>query len=397
MIAAPLAIDGGRPVRRTALPYGRQMLDEADIEAVVEVLRGDWLTTGPNVATYEHAVAEYTGVKHAVAVASGTAALHAAVAAIGAGPGDEIITSPLSFAASANCALYCGAKPVFADVQPDTCNLDPGSVEAAITPRTKAIVAVHYAGQPADMDEIHSIAQRHGVVTVEDAAHALGAAYKGWRVGGLSPMTVFSTHPVKPITTGEGGLVTTDDEALAQRVCAFRNHGIAIDAHERARSGDWHYDMAFLGYNYRIPDILCALGRSQLARLGTFLERRRAIARIYDEAFAAVPEVEPIVQNEDRESAWHLYVIRLRLDLLRVERRQVFQALRAEGIGVNVHYIPIYWHSHYQRMGYGKGLCPQAEAQYERLVTLPLWVGMTDDDAADVIGAMYKVVEAYRA
>jgi perosamine synthetase len=394
---APLALEGGRPVRRTTLPYGRQVLDEADIKAVVEVLRSDWLTTGPDVATYEQAVADYVGARHAVAVTSGTAALHAAVAAIGTGPGDEVVTSPLSFAASANCALYCGAKPVFADVQPETCNLDPGSVEAAITPHTKAIVAVHYAGQPADMDEIHDVAQRHGVVVVEDAAHALGASYKGWRVGSLSPMTVFSTHPVKPITTGEGGLVTTDDEALAQRLWTFRNHGISADAHQRARSGDWHYDMAFLGYNYRIPDILCALGRSQLSKLDAFLERRRAIARTYGEAFAAMPEVEPIDQFEDRESAWHLYVVRLRTDLLRVERRQVFQALRAEGIGVNVHYIPIYWHSHYQRLGYGKGLCPQAESQYERLVTLPLWAGMTDEDATDVVAAVDKVVGAYRA
>jgi perosamine synthetase len=394
-MADPLAIDGGPPVRDTLLPYGHQMVDEADVEAVAKVLRSDWLTTGPAVEEYEQAFAEYVGARHAVAVTSGTAALHAAVFAAGIGPGDEVITSPLSFAASANCVLYCGGRPIFADVQEDTCNIDPASIEARITDKTKAIIAVDYSGQPADLDEIRKLAVRHELVFIEDAAHALGASCRGRRIGQWADLTVFSTHPVKPITTGEGGMVVTDDAASARTMRAFRSHGVTVDAQERAERGDWHYDMAFLGYNYRMPDILCALGTSQLTKLDGWLARRGEIAQRYDRVFKDVAEVERPVVRRGRISAWHLYVLRLRLEELRVGRQQVFQALRAEGIGVNVHYIPIYWHSHYKRLGYAKGLCPVAEAQYERLITLPLWPGMSDADVDDVIAAVKKVIGAY--
>ncbi len=394
---ATLAIDGGAPVRTAMLPYGRHVVDEADVQAVAEVLRGAWLTTGPTVEAYEQAFAEYVGAKHAVAVNSGTAALHVAAHAAGLGPGDEAIVPALSFVATANCVRYCGATPVFADVQADTCLVDPARIESLVTERTKAILPVDYAGQPVDLDIIRDIAQRHSLVVIEDAAHALGATYRNRRIGSHAAMTVFSTHPVKHIATGEGGVVTTDDDALATRLRAFRNHGIEVDARERERRGDWVYDMGELGYNYRMPDILCALGLSQLGKLDAWLERRRDIAMRYDAAFRDVPAVMPLTQLPDRESAWHLYVIRLNAEYLRADRRQVFQALRAEGIGVNVHYLPIYWHSYYRQMGYLKGLCPVAEAQYDRLITLPLWAGMTDADAGDVVQALRKVVAAYAA
>jgi UDP-4-amino-4,6-dideoxy-N-acetyl-beta-L-altrosamine transaminase len=393
-----LAIDGGTPVRTKPLPYSHQVIDEADIEAVVKVLQSDWLTTGPVVDAYERAFAEAVGARHAVAMSSGTAALHAAAFAAGLGPGDEAITTPMTFAATANCALYCGARPIFADVQPDTCNLDPAALAEKVTSRTKAILAVDYAGQPADLDEIHALAARHGLVVIEDAAHALGATYRDRCIGTVSPLTVFSTHPVKSITTGEGGVIVTQDAALAEQLRAFRNHGIAADARVRAERVDWFYEMNILGYNYRIPDVLCALGLSQLKKRETWLARRRAIAGRYTAAFQSLPEVQPPVIRPDRESAWHLYVIRLNLERLKVDRARIFTALRAEGIGVNVHYIPVYWHPYYRALGrgYSKGLCPVAEALYERLLTLPLWAGMTDKDVEDVIAAVHKVLAAYR-
>lgn len=393
---AQLAIEGGTPVRTCTLPYGHQIIDEDDIQAVSETLRSDWITTGPAVEAYEEAFAAYAGAKYAVAVSSGTAALHAAAWAAGVGPGDEAVTSPLSFAASANCVLYCGGRPVFADVQQDTCIIDPDLIEGVITPHTKAIIAVDYSGQPCDLDPINALAERHGLIVIEDAAHALGATYRGRRIGTLATMTVFSTHPVKHITTGEGGMVVTNDPRLVEKLRAFRNHGIAADSHVRAQRADWFYEMEFLGYNYRIPDILCALGRSQLGKLDGWLARRRALADGYHKAFAEVPEVRPVAVRSDRESAWHFYPVRIDVDRLRVDRRRVFDALRAEGIGVNVHYIPIYRHPYYRQLGYTEGLCPIAEAQYERLITLPLWAGMSDNDAEDVVAAVVKVMAAYR-
>jgi len=391
-----LAIDGGRPVRTTLLPYGRQSVEDADIEAVVRVLRSDWLTTGPVVGQLEGAFATRVGAAYAVVVNSGTAALHAATSAAGIRPGDEVIVPGLTFAASANCVIYQGGTPVFADVRPDTLNLDPAAVEAAITPHTRAIVAVDYSGQPADLDELGAIARQHDLHLIEDAAHALGATYHGRPVGGISPLSTFSLHPVKHITTGEGGVITTQDESLAQRMRWFRNHGITTDHRQRAEKGGWFYEMVDLGYNYRLPDLNCALGLSQLDRLDAWLARRRAIARSYDAAFTGAPGLTPPVSLPDREPAWHIYPLRLDLDQLRVGRAKVFAALRAENIGVNVHYIPVYWHPYYQALGYRKGICPRAEEAYERLITLPLFPAMSDRDVTDVIEAVRKVARAYQ-
>ncbi|MBN1661432.1 MAG: UDP-4-amino-4,6-dideoxy-N-acetyl-beta-L-altrosamine transaminase [Anaerolineae bacterium] len=392
-----LAIDGAEPVRPALLPYGRQAVDDADILAVEQVLRSDWLTTGPKVDEFERAWAERVGARHAVAVNSGTAALHAAAFAAGVGPGVEVIVSCMTFAASANCVLYLGGRPVFVDVQVDTLNIDPAAVEAAITPATRAIVAVDYAGQPADLAELKAIARQHHLVLIEDAAHAIGATYAGQPIGSLSTLTTFSTHPVKHVTTGEGGLITTDDDRLAQQMRWFRNHGITTDHRQRAEKGGWYYEMVALGYNYRLPDINCALGLSQLTRLDGWLARRRTIAAHYDDAFAELPAVHPLAVRPDREPAWHIYPVLLDLARLRVDRAQVFAALRAENIGVNVHYIPVYWHPYYRELGYECGLCPVAEAAYERLITLPLFPTMTDRDIEDVIAAVRKVVEAYTA
>ena len=390
-----LAIEGGTPVRQALLPYGRHSVDEADIAAVVQVLRGDWLTTGPMVGEFEAAWAERAGAEHAVAVSSGTAALHAAAFAAGIGPGDEVIVPPMTFAASANCVLYQGGTPVFADVQPDTLNLDPAAAEAAVTPRTKAIVAVDYSGQPADLDELRAIALRHGLTLIEDAAHALGASYRGRRVGAVSDLTTFSTHPVKHVTTGEGGVITTGDDGIAQQMRWFRSHGITSDHRQRAEKGSWFYEMVALGYNYRLPDINCALGLSQLGKLAGWLARRRAIAAAYGAAFADLPALHPLAVRTDREPAWHIYPVMLDLARLRAGRAQVMAALRAENIGVNVHYIPVYWHPYYQGLGFRRGLCPVAEGAYERLVTLPLFAAMVDQDVADVVEAVSKVITAY--
>jgi len=395
-MTSPLAIDGGSPVRSSLLPYGRQSVDEEDIEAVVKVLRSDWLTTGPKVVEFEEAFASYVGAKHAVAVSSGTAALHAAAFACGLGRGDEVITTPLTFAATANCVLYQQADPVFADVRSDTLNLDPQQVRAKVTRRTRALIPVDYTGQPADMDEMAAIAEQHGLIVVEDAAHAPGAKYRGRRVGTLATMTVFSMHPVKHITTGEGGVVTTDDSILAKQLRLFRNHGLNSDAQERQEKGVWFYEMVALGYNYRLTDIQCALGLSQIEKADHRLERRRAIAARYREAFRLLPEIELPFVPSDCEPAWHLFVILLNVEKLRVGRAEVFRALRAENIGVNVHYVPVPWHPYYRNLGYEPGNWPVAERAYERMLSLPIFPTMSDADVSDVIEALDKVVRAYR-
>lgn len=391
-----LAIEGGSPVRETMLPYGHQVVDESDIRAVTDVLKSDWLTTGPVVEKYEGAIAGRTGARNAVAFSSGTAALHAAAFAAGIGKGDEAITSPITFAATSNCILYMGGKPQFADISAGSCNIDIAEIEKKITSKTKALIPVDFAGQPADYDEINSIATKNGLVVIEDAAHALGALYKKRPVGSIADMTVFSTHPVKNITTGEGGIVTTNDKKLADKLRSFRSHGISSDARQRAQQGTWFYEMNELGFNYRIPDILCALGKSQLEKLEKFIRRRQEIADRYDDSFKDMPEVEPLHCLKEREPARHLYVLRFDPDRFQVGRGEIFDALRAEGIGVNVHYIPVYFHPYYQRLGYKKGLCPIAEEQYEKMITIPLWAGMTDRDAGDVIKAVKKVTTAYR-
>jgi perosamine synthetase len=388
-----LAIDGGKPVRDALLPYGRQSIDEDDIQAVVETLRSDWLTTGPKVDKFEEAFAAWVGAKHAISFSSGTAALHAAAFAAGLQPGDEAITSPLTFAATANCVLYQGTTPVFADVCPDTLTLDPEQVASKITSRTRAVLPVDYAGHPTDLDPILDVAERHGLVVIEDACHALGAEYRGQRIGSISHLTVFSFHPVKHITTGEGGMVTTDNAEYAKTLRCFRNHGISSDARGRQASGQWHYEMVLLGFNYRLPDIACALGLQQLKKLEANLARRRQIAARYNAAFAELPEIICPAVRLEVNPAWHLYPIRLRLNKLTASRSEIFRALRAENIGVNIHYIPVHLHPYYRdRFGYKGGEFPVAENAYESLISLPMFHGMRDRDVEDVIRAVIKII-----
>jgi perosamine synthetase len=368
------------------LPYGRQWVDEEDIQAVVEVLRSNWLTTGPKVEEFERAFAMRAGVQEAVAVSSGTAALHAAMYTIGIGPGDEVIVSPMTFAASANCVVYQGGTPVFADVDPDTLLLDPVQVEARITPRTKAIIAVDYAGQPCDYDVLRDIARQHSLVLVADACHSLGGRYYDWPVGSLADLNAFSFHPVKHITTGEGGMITTDNPYWAQQMRVFRNHGVTTDYRHR---DTWLYEMVDLGYNYRLTDLQCALGISQLRKLSGWVRRRQEVAQRYDKAFADLP-VEPLGVQGDVSHAYHLYVVRV--DPAR--RAGIFAALRAEGIGVNIHYIPVHLHPFYRKQfGTGLGLCPVAEEAYRRIISLPIFPHMSDLDAGIVIGAVRRVTE----
>ncbi len=391
-----LAIHGGFPVRKTLLPYGRQSIDESDIQAVVATLRSDWLTTGPKVAEFEEAIAAWVGAKYAVSFSSGTAALHAATFTAGLQAGDEAITSPLTFAATANCVLYQGATPVFADVQADTLNLDPEQAAVRITSRTKAILPVAYAGHPADMDSILQLAARHGLIVIEDACHALGAEYRERRVGSLADMTVFSFHPVKHLTTGEGGMVTTDSPVFAETLRRFRNHGISSDARERQSAGRWHYEMVLLGFNYRLTDVACALGLQQLKKLESNLARRRQIAARYTAEFRDMPGVLVPQVRDGVNPAWHLYPIRLELARLSASRGEVFDALRAENIGVNVHYIPVHCHPYYrERFGYKGGEYPVAEAAYERLISLPMFHGMTEGDVEDVVRAVGKVLDHF--
>lgn len=390
-----LAINGGTPVRSQLLPYGRQDIDDADITAVVEVLKSDWLTTGPKVDEFEEAFAAAVGARYAVAVSNGTAALHAAMFALNIGPGDEVIVTPMTFAASANCVLYQGGTPVFADVDPETLLIDPQCIEEKITPRTKAIVAVDYAGQPCDYQELRAIANRHGLKLVADACHAIGGSYQGQPVGTLADLNTFSLHPVKHITTGEGGVITTHDEQLAQRMRIFRNHGITTDHRQRAQSGGFFYEMVELGYNYRLTDFQCALGLNQLRKLSASVAKRQRLASLYNSAFGDMPFVQPLAAHNDRHHAYHLYVVRLDTEKLGMTRAAVFAALRAENIGVNVHYIPVHLHPYYrQHLATALGLCPVAENAYEQILSLPMFPQMSEADVADVVQAFVKLASA---
>lgn len=367
------------------IPYGKQTIDQDDIQAVVDVLKSDFLTTGPKIAEFEQTVADYVGAKYAVAISNGTSALHAACFAAGIGPGDEVITTPLTFAASANCVLYCGGTPVFADIDPKTYNIDPEDIRRKITDRTKAIIAVHLAGQPCDMDAIHSIAREHGLIVIEDGAHALGSVYKGKKIGSLSDMTTFSFHPVKPITTGEGGMIVTDNEEFYKKMALFRSHGITRDDSMMTRNdGPWFYQQFDLGYNYRITDIQCALGCSQMKKLDRFLARRKEIVARYNEAFADCDNIITPYQLSDTESGWHLYIVQVK----NCDRRQVFEAMREKGIGVNVHYIPVYMHPYYQEHGYENVHCANAEEIYSHIISLPLYPGLTSEQQDYVIDTL---------
>lgn len=393
-----LAIFGGTPVSSTPISYGKQYIDDGDIAAVVETLKSDCLTCGPKITELEEKLCKITGAKYAVAVSNGTAALHLAAMAAGFGEGDEVIVSPITFAASANCILYCGAKPVFADLNPETYNIDPACVEKLITPKTKGIVAVDFTGQAVEHDALSEICRKHNLVLIEDAAHAIGTKYNGKPVGSIADMTCFSFHPVKTVTSGEGGAITTNDEAIYRKLLRIRAHGITRNREEMVHPTDaaWYNEQVELGFNYRMTDIQAALLVSQLDKLQAFSDRRKAIVAKYDAAFGKMPEI--FVQKEIPESdtTRHLYVLRLKLEKLNCDRRQFFDALRGENIYTQVHYLPVYWHSYYEKLGYEKGLCPNAESYYMESMSLPLYYSLTDEEVERVIAAVKKIVDYYR-
>ncbi|NOU84051.1 UDP-4-amino-4,6-dideoxy-N-acetyl-beta-L-altrosamine transaminase [Paenibacillus sp. LMG 31459] len=396
MSKSRLAILGGAPVRAQYLPYGQQIIDEEDIKAVVKVLQSDFLTGGPAIEQFESEIAAFTGAKYAVAFSSGTAALHGACYAAGIGGGDEVITTPMTFAASSNCVLYQGGKPVFVDIDPLTYNLNPKLIQASITPNTKAIIPVHFTGQPAELDEIMQIAREHNLIVIEDAAHALGATYKNRSIGAIGDMTMFSFHPVKHITTGEGGMIATNNPVYYEKLLQFRTHGITRDQSRlRDNHGPWYYEMQFLGFNYRITDIQTSLGTSQLRKIGSFIEKRKQLAELYIRELGAIQEIILPHQLPYVESSWHLFIVKLQLSKLNATRRLIFQALQKENIGVNVHYIPTYLHPYYESLGFQKGICPVAESCYEEFITLPLFAGMDQEDVMDVVAAVKKVISHY--
>jgi len=393
-----LSLLGGQPVRKEMLPYGMQNLDENDINSVVATLKSNFITQGPRISEFERKIADYCGAKYAVAVATGTAALHCACFATGITLDKEIITSPITFAASGNCALFLGGKVRFADIKKDTYNIDPEKILMRISTNTKAIIPVDFAGHPCEIEQIMNIAKRHGLIVIEDACHALGAEYKNRKVGSIADMTVFSFHPVKHITTGEGGMILTNNNEFYEKMKLFRTHGITKDRkYMENNDGDWYYEMHELGYNYRITDIQCALGISQLEKLNNFITRRREIAKRYNEAFKNTEEITIPYEQQWVKSVYHLYVILLNLDRLKVNRRQVFDALRAENIGVHVHYIPLHLQPYYKKkFGYKKGDFPVAEDYYDRTLTLPIFPKMDDKDIDDVIKAVKKVICYYK-
>lgn len=393
-----LAVFGGTPVFEKRIGYGRQYINEKDIEAVCDVLKSDFLTCGPELTKAEAKLCEITGAEYAVLVSNGTAALHIACLAAGVNEGDEVITTPITFAASANCALYCGGKPVFADINTETYNIDPDEIEKKITDKTKAVIAVDFTGQAVQLNEIRSICRKHNIILIEDGAHSIGTKYNGVPVGSIADMTTFSFHPVKTVTAGEGGAVLTNDYYLYQKLLLFRAHGItrAKELLEYEFEGGWYYEQLDLGYNYRMTDIQAALLSSQLNKLPEFAQRRKELVQKYDSAFSEMPEI--ILQKEisESETVRHLYIIQLNLEMLTTDRRGIYDALTAENVGCNVHYIPVYYFPYYQKLGYKKGICPNAEKLYERIITIPLFYGMTDNDADNVIKAVKKVIDYYK-
>ena len=392
------AMAGGVPVRDTKLYYGHQFVDKADVKAVEAVLLSDYLTCGPKVAELEKKLCELTGAKYAVTVSNGTAALHIAAMAAGVGAGDELVTTPITFAASANCALYCGGRPVFADIDPNTYNIDPECVREKITERTKAVVAVDFTGQAVPLDALRDICHDKGIIMIEDGAHSFGTKYKGKPVGSIADMTTFSFHPVKTVTGGEGGAVLTNREDLYEKLLLYRSHGITKDEsfYVNESHGPWYHEQIDLGYNYRLTDIQCALILSQIDKLAQFAGRRREIVGRYNDAFLQIPQL--FVQQEIPESdtTRHLYILRIRPEMLTIDRKGFFEAMAAENICCNVHYIPVYWHPYYQKLGYRKGICPNAEKLYEEMMSLPIYYSMTNQDVDDVIAAVRKIVWYYK-
>ena len=392
------AICGGTPVRDTKLYYGHQYIDDADIQAVVDVLKSDYLTCGPKITELEEKLCKLTGAKYAVVCSNGTAALHMACMAAGVEPGDEVITTPITFAASANCALYCGAKPVFADINDKTYNIDPEQVKAATTEKTKAVVAVDFTGQSVELDKLMAHCKEHNLVLIEDGAHVIGTKYKGQPNGSIADMTTFSFHPVKTVTGGEGGAVMTNNEEYYQKLLLARSHGITRDTAfmEEEPHGGWYYEQVSLGYNYRMTDIQAGLLISQLDKLPMFSERRKEIVAKYDEAFLQMPEIQVQEEIPESDTTRHLYILRIKPEMMTINRREFFDALAAENIMCNVHYIPTYYFPHYQRLGYEKGICPKAEKLYDEMMSLPLYYGMSDADVEDVITAIKKIVDYYK-
>ena len=393
-----LAIFGGKPVREKKIFYGRQCVEQDDVDAVVETLLSDYVTCGPKIGELEKKLCEVTGAKYAVAVCNGTAALHLAAMAAGFGPGDEVIVSSITFAASANCVRYCGATPVFADINDETYNIDPECIRKLITPKTKGIVAVDFTGQATELDEIRKICKEHNLMLIEDAAHAMGTKYNGQPVGSIADMTCFSFHPVKTVTCGEGGAITTNDEALYRHLARLRTHGITRNPEEMVHPTDaaWYNEQVELGFNYRLTDFQAAMLISQLKKLPKFSARRKEIVAAYDEAFSKIPEIQVQKEIPESDTTRHLYILRLRLEKLTCDRRQFFDALYAENTCPQVHYLPVYWHSYYEKLGYPKGLCPNAERFYESSMSIPLYYSLTDEEVRDVIRAVEKVVAYYR-
>ena len=393
------AICGGTPVRDTKIFYGHQYIDDDDIKAVVDVMKSDYLTCGPKIAELEQKLCRVTGAKYAVVCSNGTAALHIAALAAGVQPGDEVITTPITFAASANCALYCGAKPVFADINEETYNIDPACVEALTTKKTKAVVAVDYTGQSVELDRLLAHCHKNNIVLIEDGAHVIGTRYNGKFNGSIADMTTLSFHPVKTVTCGEGGAVLTNSEAFYKKLLLYRSHGITRDETqmEHEPDGSWYYEQIALGYNYRMTDMQAALLISQLDKLPAFSKRRKEIVKAYNEAFSKLPQL--VVQKEIPESdtTRHLYILRLNPDRLTIGRKEFFDALAAENVCCNVHYIPTYYFPYYEKLGYHRGLCPKAEKLYEEIISLPLYYAMSDQDVQDVIEAVTKIAEYYKA
>lgn len=374
--------------RTDFLPYSTQQISDEDIKAVIETLKSPYLTTGPKVSEFETVVADYVGATYAVAFSNGTAALHAACYAASVTQGDEVITTPITFAASANCVRYMGGEVVFADIDEDTYNLDPKEVEKKITSKTKAIIPVDFTGQPVDIDAFMELGKKHNIVIIEDGAHSLGATYKGCKVGATADMTMFSFHPVKPITTGEGGMIVTNNRTYYEKLRLFRGHGITQTAYAKEQ-GDWYYEMTDLGYNYRMTDIQAALGISQMNRLDEFIEKRQELAHLYTEKINQLMTLSAPKQLANTQSGWHLYSAQLDENDLGKARKEVFEDLRNANIGVHVHYIPVYWHPYYQELGYKRGICPKAEQWYERALTLPLHPQMNEEDI-DFILSYFK-------
>lgn len=392
------AICGGNSVRDTKIFYGHQYIDDADIQAVVDVLKSDYLTCGPKITELEEKLCRITGAAYAVVCSNGTAALHMACQAAGVEEGDEVITTPITFAASANCALYCGARPVFADINEETYNIDPQQVKALTTEKTKAVVAVDFTGQSVELEPLLAHCRARNLVLIEDGAHVIGTRYKGKCNGSIADMTTLSFHPVKTVTCGEGGAVLTNSEAFYKKLLLYRSHGITRDLEQMAHEpdGSWYYEQTALGMNYRMTDMQAALLMSQLDKLPMFRARRKEIVRAYDEAFSKLPQI--IVQKEIPESdtTRHLYILRLDKEKLRIDRKQFFEALEAENVCCNVHYIPTYYFPYYEKLGYKRGLCPKAEKLYEEIISLPLYYAMSDRDVQDVIGAVTKIAEYFK-